>query len=85
MDRCESGTYLLRNVPIEGKYMPTQASKKKKAATSAARLTVVVAVAAAVVVPLLATVHVAADMAMVATDSMTAVKYSVFTVAVFAN
>jgi len=36
-DLCESGIYLLLRVPMEGKYMPTHASKPKKAATIAAR------------------------------------------------
>lgn len=35
-DRCESGTYLLRNVPMDGKYMPTHASKAKNPAMRAA-------------------------------------------------
>mmetsp|Transcript_37377 Transcript_37377/g.42724 ORF Transcript_37377/g.42724 Transcript_37377/m.42724 type:complete len:99 (-) Transcript_37377:1279-1575(-) len=40
IERCESGTYLLRNVPIDGKYIPTQASKTKKDAISDARFIV---------------------------------------------
>jgi len=28
--RCESGTYFERRVPIDGKYIPTHASKRKK-------------------------------------------------------
>lgn len=36
-DLCESGTYLLRSVPIEGKYIPTHASNTKNPATNAAR------------------------------------------------
>lgn len=36
-DLCESGTYLLRSVPIEGKYIPTHASNAKNPATNAAR------------------------------------------------
>ena len=64
-DRCESGTYLLRSVPIDGKYIPTQASNAKKAAIRAARL------------GLDLTVKVAADMAIVAAVSIPAVKVSV--------
>eukprot|EP00551_Chaetoceros_affinis_P018815 CAMPEP_0203735028 /NCGR_PEP_ID=MMETSP0092-20131115/31484_1 /ASSEMBLY_ACC=CAM_ASM_001090 /TAXON_ID=426623 /ORGANISM="Chaetoceros affinis, Strain CCMP159" /LENGTH=151 /DNA_ID=CAMNT_0050619473 /DNA_START=36 /DNA_END=488 /DNA_ORIENTATION=- len=33
---CESGTYLLLNVPIDGKYIPTHPSKAKNAPTKAA-------------------------------------------------
>jgi hypothetical protein len=36
--RCESGTYLDRNVPMLGKYMPTHASNAKKLATKAASI-----------------------------------------------
>ena len=35
--RYASGRYLDRNVPIRGKYMPTQASKTKKEATRGMR------------------------------------------------
>ena len=71
-DRCESGTYLLRRVPIEGKYMPTQASKAKKDAIRAGRL------------ELVDTANVALDIARVATVNMNAVKLSVGT-DIFAN
>eukprot|EP00968_Pinguiococcus_pyrenoidosus_P009407 scaffold733_cov267-Pinguiococcus_pyrenoidosus.AAC.30 len=37
-ERCVSGRYFERNVPMVGKYMPTHASKRKKAATSTPRL-----------------------------------------------
>ena len=33
-ERCESGTYLLLSVPMDGKYIPTHASKAKKPATN---------------------------------------------------
>ena len=33
-ERCESGTYRERSVPIEGKYIPTHVSNARKAATS---------------------------------------------------
>ena len=73
-DRCESGMYLLRKVPIEGKYIPTQASKAKKEATNAGR-------------PLVAeeTVYVAVDMAMVATASIPVVTPSVVGPFILAN
>lgn len=75
-DRCESGMYLLRKVPIEGKYIPTQASKAKKEATNAGR-------------PLAAdaeeTVYVAADMAMVAIASIPVVTPSVVGPFILAN
>ena len=66
-ERCESGIYLLRSVPIEGKYMPTQASNTKKAATNPTRL---------MVDP---TVKVALDIAMAAVASIEAEKTSVGT------
>jgi hypothetical protein len=37
-ERWESGIIFDRRVPIEGKYMPTQASKAKKEAIRAAKL-----------------------------------------------
>mmetsp|Transcript_6265 Transcript_6265/g.9223 ORF Transcript_6265/g.9223 Transcript_6265/m.9223 type:complete len:154 (+) Transcript_6265:829-1290(+) len=67
-DRCESGTYLLRSVPIDGKYIPTHPSNKKKLAVRAQRdgpAKVVTAVAPAI--------------ARVARDNMLAVKVSVLT------
>mmetsp|Transcript_11260 Transcript_11260/g.27089 ORF Transcript_11260/g.27089 Transcript_11260/m.27089 type:complete len:116 (+) Transcript_11260:264-611(+) len=66
-DRCESGTYLLLNVPIDGKYIPTHASKTKNAATRAARLVEE------------ETAKVALDIAIAATESMPAVDFSVGT------
>ena len=33
-ERCESGTYRERSVPIDGKYIPTHSSNARKAATS---------------------------------------------------
>mmetsp|Transcript_32068 Transcript_32068/g.42758 ORF Transcript_32068/g.42758 Transcript_32068/m.42758 type:complete len:220 (-) Transcript_32068:540-1199(-) len=36
-ERCESGTYFERSVPMEGKYMPTHVSKAKNAATRGRR------------------------------------------------
>ena len=73
MDLFESGTYLLRRVPIEGKYIPTHASKAKKEAINAARL-----------MEDEETVRAAPDIAKVATLNMAAVKASVGT-AIFAN
>jgi hypothetical protein len=35
-DLCESGTYLLLSVPMDGKYIPTHPSNAKNAATKAA-------------------------------------------------
>ena len=66
-DRFESGTYLLRSVPIEGKYIPTQASNAKKAAINAGRLMDD------------DTVTAAPDMARVATLNIAAVNFSVGT------
>mmetsp|Transcript_32958 Transcript_32958/g.68661 ORF Transcript_32958/g.68661 Transcript_32958/m.68661 type:complete len:138 (-) Transcript_32958:1282-1695(-) len=66
-ERWESGTYLLRKVPIDGKYIPTQASKAKKEATIVARLAP----------PPALTDQVATDMATVAIDNMAAAKFSV--------
>ena len=66
-DRWESGTYLLRSVPIEGKYIPTHASNAKKDAMRAGRLIEE------------ETATVALDIAMVATDSIAAVELSVGT------
>ena len=71
-DRCESGMYLLRKVPIDGKYIPTQASNAKKEAINAgsdAELTVYVAV----------------DMAMVAIANIPVVTPSVVGPFIFAN
>jgi len=59
---CESGTYLLRNVPIDGKYIPTQASKAKKDIMRGSKEEVDRA---------------AVIMDMVATESMTVVEVSV--------
>ena len=36
--RCESGTYLDRSVPMEGKYIPTQDSKRKNEMESAPKI-----------------------------------------------
>ena len=74
-DRCESGMYLLRKVPIEGKYMPTQASNAKNEAINAAN-------------PLpaaLETVNAAVDMAMVAILNMPVVTPSVVGPFILAN
>ena len=75
-DRCESGMYLLRNVPMEGKYIPTQASKAKKEAINAGR-------------PLAAdaeeTVYVAVDMAIVAIANIPVVTPSVVGPFILAN
>lgn len=66
-DRCESGTYLLRSVPMEGKYIPTHASNAKNAAINAGRLIEE------------ETVKVALVIAMVANVSMPAANFSVGT------
>lgn len=75
-DRCESGMYLLRKVPMEGKYIPTHASKAKKEAINAGR-------------PLTAdadeTVYVAVDIATVATASIPVVTPSVVGPFILAN
>ena len=74
-DRCESGMYLLRKVPIEGKYIPTHASNAKKEAINAAR-------------PLPAavdTVYVAVDMATVAMVNIPVVTPSVVGPFIFAK
>jgi len=71
-ERWESGTYLLRSVPIEGKYIPTQASNAKKEAISAGKL------------ELVETENVAPDIAIVAIVNIKAVKLSVGT-DIFAN
>eukprot|EP00957_Ditylum_brightwellii_P044712 3390399-Ditylum_brightwellii.AAC.1 len=36
-ERCESGTYFERSVPMEGRYTPTHVSKAKNAATRGRR------------------------------------------------
>ena len=66
-ERLESGTYLLRSVPIDGKYIPTQASNAKKAPTRAGRAIDD------------ETAKVALDIATVAAVNMTAVNFSVGT------
>ena len=76
-DRWESGTYLLLKVPMDGKYIPTQASKAKNAPIRHARLIEITD-------DEVDTVKVAAAMARVATLSMEEVKTSVAT-PIFAN
>ena len=71
-DRCESGTYLLLKVPMEGKYIPTHASKAKKAPINPAKL--IPSVGDAV-----ETIKVAAVMATVAILSMEEADTSVAT------
>lgn len=73
-DRCESGIYLLRRVPIEGKYIPTHASKAKKEAINAGRPS-----------DPDDTVYVAVDIATVATANIPAVTPSVVGPFIFAN
>lgn len=67
-ERCESGTYLLLRVPIDGKYIPTHASKAKNPAIKVQRG--VAAEYAAMVAP---------PIASVATVSMFEVDFSVGT------
>ena len=67
---------MLRNVPIEGKYMPTQASKAKKEAINAGSPLAADAVE---------TVYVAVDMAIVATANIPVVTPSVVGPFILAN
>lgn len=66
MERCESGTYRLRSVPMLGKYIPTHASNTKKEPINTGRD-----------MTFCFTVHVASDMAMVAADNIETVNVSV--------
>ena len=65
-ERCESGTYRLRSVPMLGKYIPTHASNtKNEPINSGSDMT------------LCLTVHVASDMAIVAAVNIPTVNSSV--------
>lgn len=68
---CESGTYLLLNVPMDGKYIPTQPSNAKKAPTMAAN--------GIATIVLDADTQAAMPIAIVATASILLVKLSVGT------
>lgn len=78
--RCESGTYLLRKVPMDGKYIPTQASNKKNAAERPPKIAIgeeeVIKVDEAVDFIVAKVAH---AMDMVARESIPAVKFSAFT------
>jgi hypothetical protein len=74
-DRCESGTKRLRNVPIDGKYIPTTISNRKKPRTKIGNDIW----AGSIVDPYRDKVHVDRDMAMVATPKKMEVKFSVGT------
>ena len=67
-DRCESGIYLLRSVPMVGKYMPTQASNAKKETMSPARFMVDETVKVAVVIAAVARVSIKTANFSVGTD-----------------
>jgi hypothetical protein len=68
---CESGTYLLLNVPMEGKYIPTQPSNAKNAPTNAAK--------GMVTAVLDLDIHAAVPIAIVATVNIPLVNVSVGT------
>lgn len=74
--RCESGTYLLRKVPMDGKYIPTQASNKKNAADRPPKIAIGEVKVEAVDFIVAIVAH-AIDM--VARESIPAVKFSAFT------